>query len=41
MPKTDKQVAPSARVWIGGFLIVVAFIAAALAAYFYFFHTAK
>jgi len=41
MPKTEKQVAPSAWAWIGGALIAAALLAAVIAGYFYFFHTAK
>jgi len=37
----EKQEALSARAWIGGALIAAALLAAAIAEYFYFFHTAK
>jgi hypothetical protein len=41
MSKTDKQVAPHAWAWVGGLIIAAGLIAAAIAGYFYFFHTAK
>jgi hypothetical protein len=37
----EKQEALSARAWIGGALIAAALLAAVIAGYFYFFHTAK
>jgi hypothetical protein len=37
----EKQEAPSARAWIGGALIAETQLAAVVAGYFYFFHTAK
>jgi hypothetical protein len=37
----EKQEPPSVRVWIGGALIGAALVAAAVAGYVYFFHTAK
>jgi hypothetical protein len=37
----EKQEPPSARAWIGGVLIGAALLAAAIAGYVYFFHTAK
>jgi hypothetical protein len=41
MSKTDKQVAPHVWAWVGGLIIAAGLIAAAIAGYFYFFHTAK
>jgi hypothetical protein len=40
MAKTDKDVAPSLWLWVGGFLTLAAIIAAIIGGYVYF-HTAK
>jgi hypothetical protein len=35
MPETEKKYAPSAWIWVGGFLVAVALLAALVAFYFY------
>jgi hypothetical protein len=37
----EKQEPPFVKAWIGGALLAAALLAAGIAGYFYFFHTAK
>lgn len=39
--KTEKQVAPSAWLWIGALMMGAALVAGLIAGYWYFFHAAK